>query len=565
MDIRFVCIQFKSKKLKELLSKYNVQYWKSNSKWDVYYNDEEISCSAIRQDSVEGALDWFMEELLYMMNSSNKYIEEYRANRQMYVDDVTALNYTLDGNNYGDFSELAEKQKSLHLKKVPTKKPGANSFKIKSGKLVKYIGDDSEVIIPDKVKVIGANAFYKCGNLKSVVIPDSVTDIENWAFFVCTGLTEIIIPDSVIRIGGFAFASCTGLTEIKIPDSVETIGASAFSNCTGLKIITIPKSVKSIGIGAFSFCDSLQRVNITDLDSWCNIQYKDGAPGLTYDELWVDGEKATSIAIPDSITNISDFAFCGYRGLTNITIPDSVKSIGMSAFWLCESLTGITIPDSVTCIGNNAFSGCKGLKRIMIPNNVTSIGESLFSGCTNLTDITLPDNIMGIGAFMFAGCGSIAQITIPQGVTRIGMYAFSRCVSLKGIIIPDGVNEIGSRAFEGCSSLSSVEIPSSVTKIGDHAFSECSSLTSITIPEGVTEVCVSDFDPTTMVILEKYIPGIEKDKKLKRLIIKSTPLNEIKSTNAKKLAVEGFQSVDDKSIYDDDVLESYKKYIKGKK
>ena len=131
-----------------------------------------------------------MEELLFMMNSDNKYIEEYIANRQMYVDDVTAINYTLDGNNYGEFSDLTEKQKSLHLKKETTKNSGANNFKIKSGKLVKYIGDDYEVIIPDKVKVIGAYAFNKCEKLKSVVIPDSVTDIENWAFFVCTGLME---------------------------------------------------------------------------------------------------------------------------------------------------------------------------------------------------------------------------------------------------------------------------------------------------------------------------------------------------------------------------------------
>ena len=65
--------------------------------------------------------------------------------------------------------------------------------------------------------------------------------------------------------------------------------------------------------------------------------------------------------VPDSVTNIGDRAFAGYKSLTNINIPDSVTSIGNSAFRGCESLTSINIPDSVTSIGKLAFDGCKNL------------------------------------------------------------------------------------------------------------------------------------------------------------------------------------------------------------
>ena len=63
----------------------------------------------------------------------------------------------------------------------------------------------------------------------------------------------------------------------------------------------------------------------------------------------------TSLIIPDSVTNIGDYAFSGCRSLTDIVIPDSVTNIGDYAFWNCGSLTNIVIPNSVTSIGDNAF------------------------------------------------------------------------------------------------------------------------------------------------------------------------------------------------------------------
>ena len=66
----------------------------------------------------------------------------------------------------------------------------------------------------------------------------------------------------------------------------------------------------------------------------------------------------TDIVIPNSVTNIGDYAFSGCRSLTDIVIPDSVTNIGDCAFWDCRSLTDIVIPNSVTSIGDNAFEYC---------------------------------------------------------------------------------------------------------------------------------------------------------------------------------------------------------------
>ena len=227
----------------------------------------------------------------------------------------------------------------------------------------------------------------------------------------------------------------------------------------------------------------------------------------------------TSLVIPDSVTNIGDYAFSGCRSLTDIVIPDSVTSIGNNAFWNCRSLTGIVIPDSVTSIGKSAFKNCISLKSLEIPDSVTSIGDGAFCGCKSLENLVLPESVGNIIGNPFSGwngelkCLSpyfiyednvlfdkdknvifsfrdkdATSYVIPDSVTSIGSGAFYDCKSFRSIVIPDDVTSIGNYAFSGCSSLSSVVIPDSVTSIGDYAFSSCESLTNIVIPDSVTSI-----------------------------------------------------------------------------
>ena len=73
------------------------------------------------------------------------------------------------------------------------------------------------LIISDKVKRIGDNAFYGFKSLKQVTIGKNVESIGYSAFAGCTSLTEVNLPDSVTWIQPYAFADCTSLKEINIP------------------------------------------------------------------------------------------------------------------------------------------------------------------------------------------------------------------------------------------------------------------------------------------------------------------------------------------------------------
>ena len=48
-------------------------------------------------------------------------------------------------------------------------------FIVKNGILIKYTGNDADVVIPGGVTEIGFTAFIGCGSLTNVTIPDSVT------------------------------------------------------------------------------------------------------------------------------------------------------------------------------------------------------------------------------------------------------------------------------------------------------------------------------------------------------------------------------------------------------
>ena len=422
---------------------------------------------------------------------------------------------------------------------------------------VKEIGQDAfeyctsltSVNLSNGIKKIGRSAFYHCTSLKNITIPNSVNEIGWGAFYKCTSFTNIIIPNSVTIIGSTAFANCTSLTSITlsnniknidfntfsgcsslksvtipngvtsidqtsflncisltsvtIPDSVTKIGQRAFSGCSSLTSIDLPKNVEIIMEGAFSNCRSLKNINVsTENNDYCSID------GVVFDKekaylISCPAGKSGAYNIPNSVKEISGWAFGGCTSLTNITIPNSVTDIGYNAFLDCSSLTSLNVPDSVTKIRGEAFKNCKSLTslrlpsifnhQISVPSLNNQIWDGTFFGCSSLTSITIPNNIKTIGDNAFFECKSLKNIKIPNGVTSIGNKAFFNCSSLTKVVIPDSVVSIVHGAFMNCDSLTSINIPNGVTKIEGWTFVDCSSLTSINIPSSVTEIEATAF------------------------------------------------------------------------
>lgn len=174
-----------------------------------------------------------------------------------------------------------------------------------------------------------------------------------------------------------------------------------------------------------------------------------------------------------------------------VTVPDTVNSlpvtrIGVCAFG-CTSISGISIPNTVTNIGDWAFNNCNHLTDVTIPDGVISMGTKVFLFCTNLTYVTIGNGLKNVGTKAFANCNKLASVTLGDGVKNIGDEAFCNCGKLTSLSIGNGVTNIDSYAFFGCRSLMNVTIPDSTINIGLGAFAG-TSLGKVTIPDNVVSL-----------------------------------------------------------------------------
>ena len=194
---------------------------------------------------------------------------------------------------------------------------------------------------------------------------------------------------------------------------------------------------------------------------------------------WMDLHlNVTQIVLPDSLTNIGDYAFIE-TNISSIKLPESLTSIGSSAFNICRSLSSIEIPASVTSIGSSAFAACTDLTDVNLSElvNLTTIGASAFES-TALTSANLQNTQLTTivdAAFQYVdnGTSSLRTLSIPEGsaLTTIGEKAFNDC-GLTSVDLSNatGLESIGKDAFGNCSSLTTVTLPDSVNFTED-AFS----------------------------------------------------------------------------------------------
>lgn len=157
-----------------------------------------------------------------------------------------------------------------------TVKTKETDFVIRGGVLEKYNGENTEVVVPDNVVVIGESAFGKCKGITSITIPISVREIGDGAFSGCESLKKITIPDSVTVLGMRAFGYCRSLEQITLSKNIESILRETFICCCALKELILPMGVTYVGDDAFYGCSRIQKIEFPNSITKMNFEEFNG-------------------------------------------------------------------------------------------------------------------------------------------------------------------------------------------------------------------------------------------------------------------------------------------------
>lgn len=145
-------------------------------------------------------------------------------------------------------------------------------FVVKGTVLIKYIGDDTTVTIPNNITEIEKKAFAN-SNIKHVRLGLDVKKIGDRAFENCTKLEDIYFMKGIKSVGEYAFSGCISLTTLYIFSEDFIVKKNAFHRCDIFSDIVL--NGKSVDLNRFyqlrnGRSDIFSENNVSNLPSQIN-------------------------------------------------------------------------------------------------------------------------------------------------------------------------------------------------------------------------------------------------------------------------------------------------------
>ncbi|MBR3679561.1 MAG: leucine-rich repeat domain-containing protein, partial [Oscillospiraceae bacterium] len=228
---------------------------------------------------------------------------------------------------------------------------------------------------------------YRWTDEMTVTIPDQingrpVTKIAPEAFRYCYA-DEVLLPDTITEIGADAFKGCRYLKKIVIPKGCLLIGRGAFQDCTQLDTVEFPETAPEIEPSAFDRTAYITRLT----DTLVII-----GNGLLY----AYHGTAAEVTLPDTVKQINANAFANHTELTAITIPESVTRIDTNAFLGCTGLSSITLLGTPERIAKDAFTDTAWARDSK--EDLLVLGATVLSYRGNQTVPEIPDGVTAIAS-----------------------------------------------------------------------------------------------------------------------------------------------------------------------
>ena len=256
-------------------------------------------------------------------------------------------------------------------------------------------------------------------------------------------ITEVIVPETVKTIGGNAFYKCSALTSLQLPSEVEEIGDYAFYECSAWAIDVTLLGLKTLGKGAFQK-SGIKSLNLT------------GVPLATIPEsAFGECSSLASITLNEGLSMIESYAFTG-AVVTELTIPSTVTDIYTVGIWskikklISKATTPPTLRNSrqLNCplfVPNGCVTAYRQADRWVESTSVIAAGEmqtgglSFYLGDTDAllynvdtdvtgSDVVIPATVEQDGnsytvnemrAALLKNSAAVKSVTIPASITQI--------------------------------------------------------------------------------------------------------------------------------------------------
>ncbi len=325
--------------------------------------------------------------------------------------------------------------------------------------------------IDNAVSVIGVGAFSNIYPISKLITSDSLKIIEANAFNGCGNLKEIQLKANIISIGSQAFMSCP-IKKVSLPNSIESLGYGVFAKCSKLESVILHGNLKEIGNDLFADCISLNKVQL-----------------------------------PSKLNFLGKYMFFNCSKLKEISLPSDLNKMGEGVFEGCASLKRICFPNSLTEISQSAFSKCTSLDTITIPATLKKVCRSAFAGCTNLVQIIIPENCVVEPMSIPSQCKVINNVpkeikvmddkTFEYDYKPDGIHLTHLLRTKKRIVIPDSVIKIKETCFYNKSGMESIEFSSNIKEIEKDAFEKCEGLINVYFNGTIEDWCKIRFSNPT--------------------------------------------------------------------
>lgn len=368
------------------------------------------------------------------------------------------------------------------------------------GVLMEVRKDITVCLVKEGTVAIGKEAFMNCTSLEAVVLPEGLSEIGARAFSGCEKLCEIVVPEGVTEIGDGAFRGCVSLSTVTLPEGLRAVGEEAFLGCESLLSLRLPDSVTLLGSHAFSGCRSLAHITLpdgvaaVDKASFVDTAYYRDESNWEDGVLYIGGHliacetRADTCVVKEGTLTVSRHAFEDNIHLTRVSLPNSVTEIGDYAFCRCGQLTEINVPGNLRIIGALAFAGDYNLKSITLPDTVEYVGQRAFEGCTKLEFVTLPEKDIGLGTGVFDNTDYYNEENNWEGdLLYIGCHLIGARNTVEEVVVKEGTKTVVGAAFAGCMRLTTLTLPRTVTYISADIVEYGSSLQTISYKGTVEE------------------------------------------------------------------------------